>query len=392
MRGGLVFGGCALKCELPEAHLSPFRCQNANLLGRAPWSAETLMQSSIRKVLTGTVVFLVSAIVGVVGYWLAGWSLLEAIYMVTITFYGVGYGEVRPVEDPALKLFTMGVIITGCTSSIYVVGGFIQMIAEGELNRVLGARRMTNGIEKLSGHVIVCGFGRVGRILAHELVEAQQSFVVIDTDQERLREAELSGLFVLIGDATNERVLESAGVCRAKVLASVLPDDAANVFITLTARELNPNVEIIARGQSPSTEKKLLRSGATRVVLPEAIGAARIARLITRPSAEYLLANATDQESLNEDLSQIGLRICEFKMPVNSPFVGQELSALSLGAANQSIVIAVRHEDESVTRNPVMTYLLRANDTLIVMAHGDAIPQLRQTVSRHEMVYRGARG
>ena len=346
----------------------------------------------MRKVLIGAAVFVLSTIVAVIGYWMAGWSLLEAFYMVTITIYGVGYGEVRPIDDPALKVFTIGVIIAGCTSSIYVLGGFLQMIAEGELNRVLGARRMTNGIEKLSDHVIVCGFGRVGRILADELTEADQSFVVVDTNQDRLREAEASGLFVLVGDATEEQVLESAGVRRARVLASVLPDDAANVFITLTARELNPDVAIIARGQSPSTEKKLLRSGATRVVLPAAIGASRIARLITRPSAENLLSDATDQEALNEDLAQIGLRISEFKMAGKSSFVGRKISAISFGSAGQFVVVAIRHENDTVSRNPEPDHLIQAEDTIIVMAHSNAVPGLRQSLAPQDMIYRGARG
>lgn len=349
------------------------------------------MQSSVRKVLIGTVIFVVSTAVAVIGYWMAGWSLLEAIYMVTITIYGVGYGEVRPIEEPALKVFTMGVIIAGCTSSIYVLGGFLQMIAEGELNRVLGARRMSKGIEKLTEHIIICGFGRVGRILADELTEAGQPFVVIDTQQERLRDAESSGIFVVVGDATDEKILESAGICRARVLASVLPDDAANVFITLTARELNPGIEIIARGQSPSTEKKLLRSGATRVVLPAAIGATRIARMITSPSAEELLAGISEHRALNEDLSQLGLEISEFRVSANSPVNSQRLGALSFGPDDQFVVIAIRTVDRNVIRNPPSDYVLRPDDTIIVMAHHDATLQLRQRFAAHEMVYRGAR-
>lgn len=349
-----------------------------------------MQSTSVNKVLIGAAVFVLSSVVAVVGYWIAGWSLLEAIYMVTITIYGVGYGEVRPIEGTGLRVFTIGVIIAGCTSAIYVLGGLVQMIAEGELNRVLGARRMTKGIEKLAGHVIVCGYGRVGRILAEELAEAKQSFVAIDTDQERLREAEEAGMYVILGDATDENVLESAGIERARVLATVLSDDAANVFITLTARELNPDVEIIARGESPSTEKKLLRSGATRVVLPAAIGASRIARLITRPSIEDLLT--FDHETLNEDLDQIGLQITEFQVQSNSSSVGNPLSRISMGAENQFIVIAVRHNDGQVTKNPGADYIVRSNDVIILLAHHCSVPKLREDVVGYEMVYRGARG
>ncbi len=346
----------------------------------------------MQKVMIGAGFFALSSIVAVTGYWLAGWSLLEAVYMVIITIYGVGYGEVRPIEEPGLKLFTMGVIVAGCTSAIYVLGGFVQMIAEGELNRFLGARRMTKGIEKLTDHVIVCGYGRVGRILASELKSAGQSFVLIDTNQERLQEAEISGQFVIVGDATDEDILESAGVRRARVLASVLPDDAANVFITLTARELNPDVEIIARGESPSTEKKLLRSGATRVVLPAAIGASRIARLITRPSAEEVLSSGPALDTLNADLDQIGLQLSEFPIPASSDFVGRPLSDLAFGSQSQFVVVALRHSDSTVTKTPPADLLLKAEDQVIVLAHGDVVPALKLTVAKREILYRGARG
>ena len=322
---------------------------------------------------------------------MAGWSFLEAIYMVTITIFGVGYGEVRPIDDPKLRVFTMGVIIAGCTSSIYVMGGFVQMVAEGELNRFLGARRMTRGIENLSKHAIVCGFGRVGRILADELVRSGQEFVVIDNNQERLQEAETMGMYVIVGNATEEKVLESAGIARARVLASVLPDDTANVFITLTARELNRDIEIIARGESPSTEKKLLRSGATRVVLPAAIGAARIARLITRPSAEEILASSFHQDTLTQDLEQIGVQMTELRVPGNSDLAGRALADIHFGVGQQFVIIAVRSNDGVVTRDPPMSYTLRPDDTLVVLAHRNSQIQMQKIANAREVVYRGVR-
>jgi len=350
------------------------------------------MQSSIRKVVFGTLFFLVSCLVAIIGYVVAGWSVLEAVYMVTITIFGVGYGEVRPIGDPGLRLFTMGVIVAGCTSSIYVMGGFVQMIAEGELNRFLGARRMTRGIDKLTNHVIVCGYGRVGRILADDLTRSEQQFVVIDTNQERLQEAETSGLFVIVGDATDDQVLESAQVKSARVLATVLPDDAANVFITLTARELNPGMEIIARAQSPSTEKKLIRSGASRVVLPAAIGAARIARLITRPSAEKMLADSLQQDTLAEEMEQIGLRMTELAVPAGSEFVGHAMSDLSYGDAVHFVIMGIRSADGTITHDPGPGYILKADDIIILLAHRDVDIKLHRKRRDTGIVYRGARG
>lgn len=350
------------------------------------------MQSSLRKVLLGTTFFLGSCLAAVVGYVLAGWNVLDAIYMVTITIFGVGYGEVRPVDEPALRVLTMFIIVAGCTSSIYVMGGFVQMIAAGELNRYLGTRRMTRGIDRLADHVIVCGYGRVGRILAEELEVSGQQFVIIDTSTERLQEAESAGRFVIIGDAAEERVLKSARIEEARAVATVLPNDATNVFITLTARELNPQADIIARAQSPSTEKKLLRSGATRVVLPEAIGASRIARLITRPTTEQLLADSVIHNALAEDLELLGLRVHEFSITADSPMAGRRLTELMFADATQFVIVAVRATDGTVTQDPAADHVLGAGDVLVVLGHKGTQLRLLETSAHSEIIYRGARG
>jgi voltage-gated potassium channel len=350
-----------------------------------------LMKKSIHKVIFGASFFVASCVAAIAGYMLAGWTFVEAVYMVIITIFGVGYGEVRPIVDPSLRIFTMMVIITGFTSTIYFMGGLAQWVAESELYRFLGARRMTDGIEKLSNHVIVCGYGRVGRILAEELVRSKQQFVIIDTNQQRLQEAESAGMFVLVGDAIEEHVLESAGIARARVLATVLPDDTSNVFITLTARELNKEIEIIARGESFSTEKKLMRSGATRVILPAAIGASRIARLIARPTVEEMLKSELQQEALADDLEQIGLRMSEIRVPAHSDMTGMELSALSFGQAIQFVLIAIRSEDGSVQKDPPANYKLVANDTLIILARRNAEVELTRLAKPKERMYRGVR-
>lgn len=349
------------------------------------------MRSSFQKILVGTVFFTVSCCVAIVGYVLAGWTVLEAVYMVIITIFGVGYGEVRPIDEPTLRVFTIGVIIAGCTSSIYVIGGFVQLIAEGELNKFLGARRMTRGIENLDQHVIVCGYGRVGHILTSELKESGVDFVIVDTNQERLQEAETAGLYVLVGDATEEDVLLAAGIKKARVLATVLPDDAANVYITLTARELNEDVEIIARGESPSAEKKLIRSGATRVVLPAAIGASRIARLITRPSAEDLLADALNQPSLAEDLEKLGLSLTDIDVPDGSDFCGSTIQQLSTDGGAQFVVVAIRSPERGTIRDPAESHQITAGETLVVMAKKSVGLKLQKKAAPVELVYRGAK-
>lgn len=234
----------------------------------------------IRRILVGMGVCSVSCLVAMFSYVSAGWGLLDSAYMVVITLFGIGYGEVRPLTDPLLKIQTLALIIVGCLSGLYSCGGFLQLVAEGEIKRALSAQKMSRGIKRMKNHAIICGFGRVGKMLADRLTDDSVPCVIIDNDPRRLQEAEQLGLAIVSGDASCDETLESAGIRRARTLACVLPNDAVNVFITLTARDLNPCVDIIARAECPSTEHKLRRSGADHVVMPAAIGAIRMAEII----------------------------------------------------------------------------------------------------------------
>lgn len=348
------------------------------------------MNSSVRKIVVGAGVFGLTCVLAVAGYMLAGWHMLDAIYMVVITVFGVGYGETKPLDSPGLKLFTMGVIIAGCSSGIYVVGGFVQMLAEGEINRVLGNRRMSKGIESLLNHTLICGFGRVGQMVAAELASGKQPFAVIDASELRVAEAQALGYLALLGNASEEQTLIQAGIDRARFLATVLPDDSANVFITLTARELNPVVEIIARAESPSTQKKLLRSGANRVVLPALIGATKIATMITCPSAEVLLQETTGTAHLNEELRQIGLEMTEIDIKAGSPLDGQTVGDVEFGAAG-FVVVALKRPDGSMIRAPQPETTLAAGDTFIILGHEAAFPQVaRKAKAKGITSFRGA--
>jgi voltage-gated potassium channel Kch len=232
-----------------------------------------------RNLLYGLGFISVVMVVGVIGYLMAGWDLSDSIYMVVISIFTVGYGEVRPIQEEGLRGLTMGVIVLGCFSVIFVSGAFVQVLLEGQIRRVLGEKRMNAELKKLNKHAIICGYGRIGRMVAADLKAGQRPFIIVDKDPKRLESARESGYLTLEGEATEETVLLEAGVTRA----AVLPSDASNVFITLSARELNPDLTIIARGEDPSTERKLLQAGANRVVLPAHIGAERITHLILFP-------------------------------------------------------------------------------------------------------------
>ena len=344
------------------------------------------MQSAAKKIVIGGLVLLATGAAAVVGYMMAGWTLLDAVYMVIITTFGVGYGEVRPIADPGLKVFTIILIVVGCSSLIYVTGGFIQMLTEGELKRALGSRQTAKEIGKLNGHVIVCGYGRVGRILSRELGEAGRSVVVADAGDKRVTEAEQSGLLAVKGDATEEKTLLEAGIERAAALATVLPNDALNVFITLTARELRPDIEIVARAESLSTEKKLLRSGATHVVLPSAIGAARIAELLT--------VSATVREALGEAFEEglhgLGLSLSEVEIGAESPFVGDTVAKVRAACPGELMIPAVARAGQGWIRGPEDEMTLQSGDRLLALAPEARVEAImRRLTGRAAKMYRG---
>ena len=178
-----------------------------------------------------------------------GWSFIDALYQVVITISGVGFDEVQPMATTGLRVFTMSVIGLGMLSVAFTLGSFVQLLTESEILDFFGRRRMSKHIQTLSGHTIIAGFGRLGGLICDELTVREKPFVLIDLSQERAAMAEARGFPIVHGDATEEHVLQQAGVERAKVLVTVVPNDAENVFITLTARQMCTHLVIVSRGR-----------------------------------------------------------------------------------------------------------------------------------------------
>ena len=334
------------------------------------------MTKPSRQLLYGSVVFFAILLIAVLGYIIIdGSTVLDAFYMVVVTVFGVGYGEMVPVESPVAKVFTIMVIVAGCTTLLYILGAFIQVITEGQILSAIGARRMTKEINKLNGHVIICGFGRIGRMLAMDLQDAGRPFVILDKRQEMVSEARELGYICYAGDATDEKSLVAAGIERATTLATVLPNDAANVFITLSAIDLNPAIEVIARGEEPSTERKLCQAGAKRVVLPAHIGAERIAHMILYPSAADFVATDSHTRHLNDELNDLGVHLEEVPVPEGSPFIGATVDDVENRGEGSLLVVALRRGEELI-RKPSPEMLLEAGDRLIVIGHTDSAGKL----------------
>ncbi|MFV2066109.1 MAG: TrkA family potassium uptake protein [Pirellulales bacterium] len=313
-------------------------------------------------------------VVSVVGhYQLSGRSLLESIYWFVITVSSVGYTEQSRIPA-TLQAFSILVIVVGMSAVAYTVGGLIQLMTEGEIERALGLRRMTREIDQLGGHIIICGFGRIGQILAEEFSRSDKTFVVIDTEGERIAEARILKYLVITGNATEEETLIAAGIARASTLISGLNSDAGNVFLTLTSRNLNPDLQIIARGEQPSSEKKLIQAGANRVVLPAVIGAQRIATMVTRPHAADVIDQVTDRRILDVELEEIAAGDSE-------SLVGKTVRDADANRRHRLLIVAVRKRDGKMIFNPEADYQIAAGDTMIVMGRPDDIRQFRQATT-----------
>ncbi len=350
------------------------------------------IQNSFQRVSAGILFFAITIVVAVIGYMLAGWHLLEAIYMVVITIFGVGYGEVRPLDTASLRIFTILVIIAGALSVAYTVAGFVQMVTEGEIRRALHTRQMTQEIQNLNNHVIVCGYGRMGQMLTQKLKEDGQSFIILDYDPELMSVAEEQGHLTYVGDATDENQLQAVGIDRARALATVLPNDAANVFISLTARELNPKLMVIARGTLPSSEKKLRLAGADQVVLPATIGALRMAHLISHPNAVNFIAQDDGRANLNALLAEIDIQVNELLVSPESPLLRRAIGEVENNSKGTFIIVALKRADGTVLIHPSHEEVLQVNDAIMIMGHQGDMPNFAQrSAARSQMRYRGAR-
>jgi len=306
-----------------------------------------------------------------VGYRMAGWSWSDAIYMVVITAFSVGFGEVVPITDPWLRVWTMALIVLGCTGIIFITGTLVQWLTESQIQRALGGKRMEHEIEKLKNHAIICGYGRIGKMIATQLEAGGIPFVIVDQSPERVAEAREAGWLTHLGEATDEPVLRAAGVTRARVLATVLPNDAANVFITLSARNMNPEIEIIARGEVPSTERKLRQAGANRVVLPAHIGADRIAHLILHPNARDLLGGKTKSSiEFEHHLTELGLDMEEIEIGLKSPWLHRRVGDVEKEVSGRLLVVAILRKEGGTDMNPNPTAMLMPGDALVVMKRG----------------------
>ena len=322
--------------------------------------------SPIRNLVGGMLFMLVVMAAATLAYVLYGWSLGDAIYMVVLTVYTVGYDEVRPIDTTALRSITITLIVTGCTGMIFLTGSLIQLITVSQLQAFFGVRRMQRDIDRLAGHVIICGYGRIGQSLGQDLEAAGVRVIVLDRSESRVESARGHGFLALQGDATDEETLRKVGIMRARALTTVLPDDAANVFITLSARSLNKNLDIISRGEIPSTESKLIQAGADRVVLPAHIGAERIAELLLFKDLTGLRQGAK-LGSIAKELARLGLDLEIVATAKGSSADGATIGEIEARAAGAFMIAAIEQKGGKTVFQPPPGLCLEAGDGVAVV-------------------------
>lgn len=330
-----------------------------------------LLASPLRNLVAVVAFMLALIVVSTTGYVLAGWSLSDAIYMVVLTVYTVGYEEVRPINTPGLHALTMTTIVFGCTGMILLTGVLVQVFTVGQIKQLLGRTGVTSDIERLKGHVIICGFGRIGVMLAKDLKDGGMDLVILDRSEARIAEAEALGYLCLQVDAADEAGLKAGGIERARVLATVLPDDAANVFITLSARSLNRDLHIIARGEQPTTESKLIYAGADKVVLPTHIGAERIAEMILHPETARFIRGSERMRDFDKTLRDLGLHLEVITVPEDSAAIGVPLGEMETRARGGFFVVQLDRRDGEVLTRPPGDTRLQAGDGVLMVTRAE---------------------
>lgn len=328
--------------------------------------------------MTTAVVLLVMLIgIGTVGYVLVeGWSVSESLYMTAITLTTVGFGEVRPLS-PAGQHFTIVFLIVSVATVGYSLSTVLNYLFGGQIVSTLQERRMERTLKRIHDHYIVCGAGDIGREVVNEFLQAGTPLVVIERDPEHSELTDLEAVLVVNGDASEEAVLHQARIEEAKGLVAVLPSDADNVFVTLTARQLNPQLKIISKGTDAHATAKLRRAGADRVITPSKIAGRRIASSILRPSVVNFLDVIVDD-------SEMAMRMEEFTVAETSSLAGKTLRDAHIGSHTGAIVLAITdsfgNTRTDATRSGLSSVTIHPEDRIIGLGSEEQLRGLEDLV------------
>jgi voltage-gated potassium channel len=308
---------------------------------------------------------------GTLGYGLIeGWSAFDALYMTVTTMTTVGFMEIHPLSRPG-RVFTIFLMLGGVFTLFYAAGEVIRYVVSGEVRRAMGRQRMQKSLEELKGHMVVCGFGRMGHLVCEQFSSLGMPFVVVERSPEMLRGFKMPHGIPLVGDATADDVLRQAGVDRARGLVTVAASDADNVYIVMSARFLNDKLMIVARAEEEGAEKKLLRAGANRVVSPYFIGGQRVALAVLRPAVMDFIELATRKEHLELQIEETAIR-------AGSRLSGRSLKDSQVRQELGAIIVAIQKPDGRMLFNPAAEVIIEPGDVLITMGHRHQLDRLEE--------------
>jgi voltage-gated potassium channel len=332
--------------------------------------------------LTGTRQFLVSLAaliviitLGSLGYILIeGWEFMDALFMTVITLTTVGFNVVHPMGQTG-QLFTIALIFIGGGFFIYVVGAIVQFMVEGQVRTILGRRKLDKKLDRLKDHYIICGYGRIGKVLCHQLTFHKRiNFMVIEQNKQLIPVLEEDKRLYLIGDASSEQSLLKAGIERARGLVAALATDTDNVFLVLTARQLNPKILIMARSSYKETESKLRAAGANLVESPYDMGAASMAQKILRPTVTSFLDLAVTRKHKEIQMEELPVK-------ENSPLVNIMLKDTGIRQQYNLIIIAIKKENGEMEFNPSFETIFKAGDTVIAVGKDNDLMRLEKVLN-----------
>lgn len=329
----------------------------------------------VRHLKISIVVLLMLVSGGTAGYMaIENWQFLDALYMTVITLGTVGFKEVHDLSDGG-KMFTIALILVGVSVLGYIVGSLAQIMFEGQFQRIMGRKKVEKQIDALKGHYIICGFGRIGSLICKEFKANALPFVIVEKSTDTIEKLDEDGYLHMRGDATLDETLLKAGIKRAKGLISVVTSDTENVYITLTARGLNPDLYILARSGEEGSDIKLKRAGANKVVSPYIIGGSRMAQSILRPNVVDFIEIATGSEHMD-------LQMEEITIPSHSAFADETLVSSGFRKEIGVIIVGIKKAHGKMLFNPHSQAKIEGGDTLIVLGEPHSIAKLEDLVER----------
>jgi voltage-gated potassium channel len=308
---------------------------------------------------------------GTVGYWVfEGMPFFDAFYMTLITISTVGFSEIKPLSISG-RIITILIISTGITTMAYTIGTLLRMFIEGELGRIFGRKKLERNISVMRGHFIICGYGRIGSIICMELGIENIPFIVIEEDPAKNEALEKEGYLYINMDATSEEALMKAGIMNAKGIVTAVRSDANNVFITLTAKSLRPDIFVLSRASDVKNEAKLIKAGASRVVSPYLLGGRRMAEVLKRPTVVDFIDIAMADHTL-------GLAMEEAMIGEHSTLIGKNLIDSQLRQNYGVIIVAIKKTSGQMIFNPLPSEKLDAGDVIVVIGKKEDLKRMSE--------------